>query len=359
LSALSEASHLNPLDDIESALKTDVIDILRSCLDALANLDRPAAYEKVMNEPELLHDSFTLLRREPALFAKVITDDHGRPVEAKDEQPLRCGETLGYIKTLIVRASARRHFRHKLGGSRSVLVAAAGQGGLLQSLLQRVGLAKRPPQRKRRIPGKGDLLYRAMRDYLLYDWQARLIPHYSHLTPELVTNIGEAILNIREPTELRLLAGEEGRRSVAQKALPMFLGGAGQLLKANNGDAIDSDLLWKLWDQLALSRLFEQEDLAEARKIIAEVAATSKSAIKLLLPILGTDIRLFIVFLFVAYRQLGRNEYRNIFNDSGETQWMAKILAERLSRMGPLPVPELSEMTRAFTQILSAPPASS
>ena len=354
MSAFAEAPVLGSLDQIESSLRTEVVDILRTCLDVLSGMDRQTAYETVMNEPQVLYDSFSLLRREPALFANVIVDDGGRSVEAKDEQRLRCGETLGQIKTLIVRASARRHFRRKLGGYRTVTVQGKVQPGAVKSMLQWLGLAKSPPLRKKRLPGRGDLLYRAMRDYLLYDWQARLIPHYVNLTPALVEAFGEALLSIREPTELRALAGEDGRKAAAQKKPPLFLSGARQLMQPS-GDSIDSDLLWKLWDQMGLDRLFENSDMIETRKIIAEVAATSKAAVASLLPILGDDARQFITFLFVAYRQLGRAEYRNVFSEDGATNWMVKTYCHRLQHMPEKPVPELSEMVRLYGEVLTSP----
>jgi hypothetical protein len=356
LSALAETPGLRSLDQIESSLRTDVVDILRTCLQVLSGMDRETAYETVMNEPNLLHESFTLLRREPALFAKVIVDDGGQAVEAKDEQRLRCGQTLGYIKTLVLRASARRHFRRKLGGYRSVTVEEAAPAGRVQALLQRVGIAKPQPTvtRKRRIPGRGDLLYRAMREFLLFDWQARLIPHYVQLTPELVDAIGAALLSIREPTELRALAGEVGRQAMEQKQRPLFLSGARQLMRGS-GDGIDSELLWKLWDQMGLDRLFENSDMSETRKIIAEVAATSKAAIAALMPILGEDVRQFIAFLFVAYRQLGRTEFRNVFAESSETQWLVQGYCDKLRALERLPVPELAEMLSVYGEILTPP----
>jgi len=351
LSSLSEVPGATTLDEIESALKTDVVDILRTCLEALTGMDRDAAYETVMNEPTVLHDSFSLFKREPALFSKVIVGNGGQPVEARDEQILRCGETLGYIKTLIVRASARRHFRRKLGGYRTVIEQGEAASGAIDNLLQRFGVKKAPVQKKKKVPGRGDLLYRAMREYLLYDWQARLIPHYTQFSPELVEQIGAAILSIREPSELRAISSQQFR--IGAKVAPLFLGSAGALMQQGTTDTIDSEVLWKLWEQMELNRLFDTVDVAESRKIIAEVAATSKSAVNLLMPILGADIRQFIVFLFVAYAQLGRVEYRNIFTESGGTQWVAKTYAEKLAKMPERPVPELTEMTRLFSQVLA------
>ena len=354
MSATSTAPTFDPLAQIETALKTDVIDVLRGWFDRLAGMDRATAYEAVMNEPEILHDAFSLLKKQPELFTTAIVDEKGRAVEAHDDQRLRCGETLGHIKTLVLRAAARRHFRRKLGGPRTILVKPPRQANPVLRALESVGLVHPAPPRRRRVSGKGDSLYQAMRDYLVFDWQARLIPHYVQFSPDVIADLGSSILDIREPAELRALAGDESRVALSQRRRPLFLGNAQQLIRPNS-DSIDSELLWKLWEQMGMNRLFEEADPAEARKIIAEVAATSKMAIGLLMPILGEDVRRFVTFLFVAYKQLDRIDYRNVFSDTGATQWMAKVFADRLSKLPGLPPPGFDEMTEVFTLVVSTP----
>lgn len=355
MSALTQAPTLDPLAQIEDALKTDVIDILRGWFDRLAGMDRAAAYETVMNEPDILHDAFTLLRRQPQLFSAAIVDSQGQMVDAKDDQRLRCGETLGHIKTLVLRAAARRHFRRKLGGPRTVLIKPQRKIGTFRRLMEQVGLASPPPLRRRRVSGRGDTLYQAIRDYLVFDWQARLIPHYTQFSPDTMAELGASLLEIREPAELHALAGDEARTALSQRRRPLFLSSASQLLKSGN-DAIDSELLWTLWDQMGMARLFEEGiDVTETRKIIAEIAATSKMAITLLIPILGEDVRRFVSFLFVAYKNLGRINFRNVFSETGATQWMAKVYADRLSKLPGLPPPGFDEMTEVFSLIVSSP----
>ncbi len=349
MSAVLEAPVLDPLAQIESALKTDVVDILRNWFEQLAGLDRGAAYEAVMNEPQILHEAFSLLRRQPQLFKAAMVDEAGQAVEARDDQRLSCGETLGHIKTLVLRAAARRHFRRKLGGPRTVLVAPKRKIGTFRRLMESVGLAHPPPARRKRVAGRGDGLYHAIREYLVFDWQARLIPHYVQFSPDTVNELGMALFEIREPAELRAIANAEGGRG---RGRPLFLGGAQQLMKGN-GDTIDAELLWKLWDQMGMARLFDDVDSSEARKIIAEIAATSKMAVGLLIPVLGEDIRRFVTFLFVAYKQLGRVDFRNVFSETGATQWMAKVYVDRLCKLPGLPPPAFDEMIEVFGQTLA------
>jgi hypothetical protein len=166
--------------------------------------------------------------------------------------------------------------------------------------------------------------------------------------------LGSSILEIREPAELRALAADEYRAVAGARGRPLFLSGAAQLMQSGS-DTIDSELLWKLWEQMGMVRLFDGIDVTETRKIIAEIAATSKMAINLLVPILGEDVRRFVSFLFVAYKQLGRINYRNVFSETGATQWMAKVYADRLSKLPGLPPPAFEEMNEVFSMIVSSP----
>jgi len=79
LAVTTEVSSPDTLEKIENILRTDVIDVLRGCFDSLASLDRPAAYEAVMNEPFTLHQAFDTLNHKPELFAAVLVDDQGEP----------------------------------------------------------------------------------------------------------------------------------------------------------------------------------------------------------------------------------------------------------------------------------------
>jgi len=327
-----------------------VIDVLRKHFDDLAGLDREEAYETVMNTPDLLHRSFRLLRGQPDLFAAALVDTRGQPVPPRDEARLSCGETLGRIKALVVRTAARRHFRRRLGGPRLVAVRNRRRPNAWQRLLIMLGL-RRPAPSRRRQPGGGDRLYDAMRDYLNFDWQARLIPDYSELSPEMVALLGDNLLTIREPAELRSLTCVEGRQALAEHRRPLFLGEAVGLLDEEG--AVDPERLWALWNQIDLGRLFEDLDSAGLRVVVGEIAAASHVAIGQLLPALGHDARLFAAFLAVAYKQFGQAVYHDIFTSLGEGASQLQVFADRLAELPGLPPPALEEMEEAFSRVLA------
>jgi len=351
LTALAANRTEDPAARVASLLKTDVIDVLRNHFDDLAGFSREQAYESVMNTPDLLHRSFRLLRSQPDLFAAALVDAAGEPAAPNDESRLSCGETLGHIKAMVVRAAARRYFRQRLGGPHLVTVRNPRRQSVWQRFLVTLGVV-RPVSQRRRKPGHGDRLYQAMRDYLNFDWQARLIPDYSELTPQMVAQLGGSLLSIREPAELRALTGAEGRLALAQQQLPLFLCEAKGLLLDMDG-TIDSERLWDLWNQTDLGRLFGELDSSEIRQIVGEIAAASHEAITLLLPALGHDARLFATFLAVARKQLGQQTYHDIFTSLGDGKKQLGLFAGRLAKVPVLPPPSLEEMDEVFSLLLT------
>ena len=335
---------------VEQGLRAEVIDILRLEVAALRGKDRKAAYDAAMNNPAILHDCFDLLRTRPELFASVVADEVGRPA-AVDDMVLRCGVTLGDCKRMVVRAAGRRHFHRKLGGFRKVAVPSGKPRSLLSVLT--LGLFGRPPPpATRRVPARGEILYRAFREFLRFEWQARLLPLYSEFSPEEAKRLGATLLEMREPWELRALTGRDGQQLRAQGGRPIFLDNAIRLMQPN-GTTIDAEILWSVSQQMDLSRLIPNADQGRMRKVVSLVAATSKFAISQLLPLLGADMRLFVTFLFVAFSRLGEGEFRKCFMEGGENQWMAKVLIDRLAERGALPPPTVEEMESAFGAVFN------
>lgn len=353
VAALTDAMALSrPTDQIVEALKGEMSAIFRREIPALAKLNvGPGIYEAAMNDPEILDSCFTLFRTRPELFADSVTDAQRQPVVDADGQ-LWCGRTLGEAVALIVRASARRHFRRKLGASRRVRETQIDKLPLWRKLLVAMGLVEPPPDVTRTITGAGDSLFAVIRDYLRFDWQARLIPHYTPLEPAMVVKLGPRILDIREPAELRALASREERANMAGGGQPLLLCNASRLIKPA-GDTIDGEILWKVCTQMDLGRLFPGSDNGRLRRVLAHIAGTSTDAIVAIMPVLGDDIRLFVTFLYVAYAELGEDEYRQTFG-GGATTWMVRRYADRLAQLDGLPPPAFDAMRDVFAGVIKA-----
>jgi hypothetical protein len=340
MTALAVAA--DPVRLIQNALRGEVIEVLRRELPLLAALDRATAYEVVMNDPGLAHAGFRLFRTRPQLFSTVVVDAASRPV-VDDAHGLKCGRTLADAVALIVQAVGRRYFRRKLGGPKTVALAPSRKVGLPITVLRRIGLAKpASPAPVKRVTGAGDVLYSALRPFLRFDWQMPLIPHYAPLPPSVITAMGHTLLKVREPSELRAAAA----------GTPLLLGGA-KALFSDGGDLIDSELLWRVANQMDLVRLFAGNDRALMRRAIAQISRTRREMVDCLMPTLGGDIRLFVTFLFVAYVEMGEDEYRRVFSIVGATRWVVDKLAEALTKAGTPPAPSLDDMRQFCGKVLA------
>ena len=279
----------------------------------------------------------------------MVTDAQARPVKA-DDGVLRCGRTLADVIALVVRAAARRYFRTRLGVRRTRPVAQP-RTGLWRRMGVVLGLAA-PPKPVRPVP-QADLpaerLYRAIRDYLRFDWQASLIPHYAPMTPQLVTQLGSRLLDFREPAELASLAGH-AEEHVAGGHTPLLLDTAQRLITKGRETSIPDP--WCICLQMDLARLFPSREVTEMRRAVAMVATTLPSAISALMPVLGGDIRRFTAFLMVAYVTMGEQRYRQTFGTSGHSVEVRRY-GERLARLVP-PPPCLDEMKHAYQDVLNA-----
>lgn len=340
-----------PTELIADALKGDLLSVFQRELPALSKMDRTVAYDAVMNDPEILSACFALLRARPELFAQHVYDADHQPV-VSDDGMLSCGRTLGEAVSLVVQASARRYFRRKLGATKQVATAPKKKPNMLSRLGIAIGLVTPPKPTFRKVVGMGDRLFAAIREHLRFDWQAALIPHYAPLAPEMVTQLGVRLLDIREPSELRALASREERAGLADGRPPLLLDNAKRLIKPS-GDTLDSDLLYKVCSQMDLARLFPSRDAAKLRRAIAQVAGTAPEALEQVMPVLGGDLRLFVCFFFVAYVTLGEDDYRAAFGIGGATAWMVKRYADRLAQLGGLPPPAFDQIRETFEQVLN------
>ncbi len=191
-----------PIAKINAVVQGPLIDVLIGNVPAFANLSRDRAYDLVMKTPEVADGCFKLFRSRPELFANVLKGPDGRPI-ATDDDMLSCGRTLAQVISLIVKNMARRYFRNKLDGG---VARDKKPQSPIDKVRELVGLST-PPQVKTlpAAPSAAESLYRAMRNYLLYEWQVRLIPKYSTLSVAFVTAAGPQLMSLREPDEIDAL----------------------------------------------------------------------------------------------------------------------------------------------------------
>ena len=308
-------------------------------------MDRETAYEIILDQPKVLDSSFRFFRSRPDLFRSIVVDHNSRLVQS-DSRPLRCGRTLAEIIALILRASAKRYFRRKLGHTRRPRVRS--QYGIWDKLAIWAGFAE-PPQPRQ--ASKADRLFATFRDFLVYEWQALMIPVYCTLTPEFVTSLGQHILSFRDPAQLTALSQmpDHARRGLGNK--PLLLDNANRLMNKGAIETINAEILYRMVQMMRLDLLFPEATRAkDTRQALSRIAATGPDALYLMMPILGHDIRQFVTFLFVAYIHLGDLAYGQVLGRESN----CRRLTGWLDRITPLPPPTLKDMKAAFEEVLQS-----
>ena len=329
---IRQVPEVKPVDTVRTVLRRDIADILRDNLPALAMVPRDKVYDRVMDDPNLLHQGFQLFRARPELF-KGVVQTQGKAFPTDDSDVLWCGRTLAEIIALVVRACARRYFKRRLSGPKPKPLPMP-KVTFFQGIAISLGLAEPPKRPKRkRWPSPAEKLYTALRDLLRFEWQVPLIPAYAALTPQLVTKMGDNLLELRDPLKVQVLADQTAETAVVDGRVPLLLDGAARMMTPT--DTINAEVLWSVCQKMRMAALFPGYDVGEMRKAVSLVAATSPAALKHLLPVLGEDIRKFTLYLFTAYGKFGPTRYRQVLGADGQT-WVVEAMAQRVAKEPPL-----------------------
>jgi hypothetical protein len=216
---------------INAGLRGPVIDAIKACVPELREVGRDELYERVMDTPALGDLCFKAFRANPIVFAPLMIGAQGRKVTA-DDQPLSCGRTTAQVIAMIVRAMARRYFRATLNGGQGVKSESPTDDlEIAERIARSLGLARQwhdGSSRRGRTGAKsvvltGDLIFRELRDFLLYEWQAILIPEYALIPASLARHVAPYIVAARDAADVRALiaaakapvaaiAAKDGRR---------------------------------------------------------------------------------------------------------------------------------------------------
>lgn len=321
------------METVRTVLRRDIADILRDNLPALSMVPREKVYDRIMDDPNLLHQGFQLFRSQPELFKNVVITPE-RLFPSADGDTLWCGRTLSDIIALVVRACARRYFKKRLSGPKPKPLPMP-EIGFFQGIAITLGMSEPPKRPKRKHwPSPAEKLFESMREVLLYEWQVPLIPAYAALSPQLVTKLGPKLLDFRDPLKLQVLADHMAENAMSDGKVPLLLDNAQRLL-TSSGDTISPEVLWNVSQKMRMAALFPGFDTTEMRKAVSLIAATSPIALKHLLPVLGDDIRKFTLYLFTAYAKLGPARYRQALGLNGQA-WVVEAMARRAAKEPPL-----------------------
>jgi len=306
------------VEGVRETLRTDIIAIFQSQIEALRPLTRDAAYNRVMNNPHVLDGCFKIFRARPDLFDGVIVDQHGK-LAVHNHTILTCGRTLADAIALVVRAAAKRYFRaHE-------------------------ELIPNP------CPSAAETLYTTLKDVLQFEWQTVLIPNYLKLPIPLIKQIGPRLFDFQEPTEVMGLA--DSVEPADSRRPPLLMDNANRVL-IKGKEVIDPEILWKVCQQMNMSRLYPDQDAKGVRVAVSQIAVAQPGALSAMIPLLGRDIRRFCVFLFVVHASLGAARFKSIYGEGGQT-YVVRRWMERLKEFPPPPT-RLSEMISHYEMIINS-----
>lgn len=338
----AQKNGVQSLDQVGSILKSDVSNILRDHLPVLQGIDTLSAYNTVLDQPEVLDASFKLFRSQPDLFSDLLVDQHARPV-TNDHGTLRCGRSISDIIALVVQAAAKRYFKRKL----PIPVVTPPPIGKFQKFMISMGLSQPPPKPKRPV-SRADKLFEALRDRLIFEWQALMIPTYTTLTPQFVSDLGAHLLLFRVPGQLLALAGAPDAYNPRDGLPPLMIDSAQRLLTVDG--VLNTPLVLRVAQLLDLEQLFPTDSAQTMVQATTAIEATSASALNEIMLVLGEDSRLFVTFLYVAYVTLGAAEYGQFFGKGA----LPRVIKRWMDDLDPVPQPIVEEMKAAYIGVLQS-----
>jgi hypothetical protein len=190
---------------INLTLEGPVAEVMAQLVPELKKLPRRGVLQCVLDDPDLLDRCFKAFHANTDRFRQLLVDEHDVPVEQADAL-LACGRSLDDVVSMVVRTCAKRHFRKKLDGDTRPLKGSEHKPrapkGLMGKLMRLLSLSGSGQNTKR---SRGEILYDAMQEHLLHDWQVALVPEYSTLSPALVKRLGSRILDYKVPEDIRRL----------------------------------------------------------------------------------------------------------------------------------------------------------
>ncbi len=271
---------LSPVERLHRTLTGDVADIYIRHVPAFKGLDRERVYDMVMSNHALAAECYRLFESRPELFAHLLVDRAGQPVQGAAAK-LFCGLTTEDVTAMLVRAVAKRYFLRRFASESPAPEQPDDQtsdSGGFRSFLPLLFRRPEPDAPEvRRKATRGDSLYRAMRHHLRYSWQLKLIPHYTPLPVSTVRQLGAKILEYRSARDLKQLL-REGPPAEAEKQPTLIRVKMPQAKQANSAAEAKALAMWEMAQSLGLARIFSVDE-REMRRIVNRAAVASGTVI--------------------------------------------------------------------------------
>jgi hypothetical protein len=333
---------------VNESLQGPVVDILARFVPELGKLPAGKAYERTLDDISLLQRCFEAFRNNRDQFRSVLVDSEQKPV-TEDTATLSCGRTLEQVVAMIVRTAAKRYFRRKLAppGHHHHLSAtqALRDDTAKKGVVHRMTALFLEPARPRPAPeakpvrSRADELYDALKQHLLHEWQVPLVPTYAQMSPTLARSLGDKLLEIRTPEDLRRVI-DDPEEAAKLFDLTAEEAGACELAAASAGRR---DERARLADVLTPDgRRLRVPAFAEAMlrpDVRAQLSPNTGSGVrlgdllegvgglaaKLLVAELGLKVEQLAVFLLVAHETIGPDIFGRLFGQPGDAEMIMRV----------------------------------
>ncbi|MBF0561079.1 MAG: hypothetical protein HQL37_03470 [Alphaproteobacteria bacterium] len=332
----------NALTRVRHTLEGSVTDIFRLLIPELRKKESPDVYETIMHDPALVEKCLKIFRERRDLFSSFLLDKDGRMISA-DNIPLPCGRTVEQVIGLVVRALAKRYFRDHIKPQPLVVPTKTTIGSCKEFLHSLIVTPPPPPVPHGSCPlSPADALYAALSDFLLYEWQVPLVPHYTPLPVPVVKTLGKRILDLREVEELRYLAKTGSlKTSVAAKieiklpkpaiaAVPNASPDIQSPPKPDDKSAVSGEnkmveIMWQHSQAMELPALFNVDE-SEMRRILAHVASVG-AHVRSSLATATSGLPGLLVVLCTIDRSLGHALMRTNFGETANITMVNDLVA--------------------------------
>jgi hypothetical protein len=362
---------------VNESLQGPVVEILAQFVPDLRRLPPGKAYERTLDDIGLLQRCFTAFRAQRAAFQSILVDAQQRPV-TDDRGELSCGRTLEQVVAMIVRTAAKRYFRRKWNpaGKHGLHTAALHRDVPRHGLIHRVSALLGAQQPARPQPSatptrsRADELYDALKQHLLHEWQVPLVPTYAEMSPPLARALGDKLLSLRKPEDLRRIIDDPAEAAKLFDITPEEAAKAGAEPVAASAGRRDertrlADVLTPDSQRLrpeafgpALLRPDVRAQLSNAPtgvRLTETLKGVGGLSAKLLVAELGLRVEQLAVILLVAHETIGADLFGRIFGQPGEVELIMR-LTQKARLAGLNPRTPLNECAAFVRQLFASPP---
>ena len=319
----------------------------------------PNPYQFIISNPEILHGCVQLIRKQREEFQDLMVDGNGQPV-TDDMTPLRCHRNLDQIVAMVARSGCKAYAEVRWAPEPvvdAVQIQKPEAKTLLDKLRQLVTGKWTDAEAPKQSESQAELFYKAISDYIHYDWQIPLIPYFAELPVKLLTELASGCTQLRNPEAIMQLADigrqnmDQARKILSSASLremldvqPLAAKGIAFLGKTNydflHGAVYDQmgEKFWEMCIDTDRLEAIETRNPKDIENMAPYLHLIGADTINTMLEVVSYSH--VPVFLEVALEQLGEATFTEIFGPHGDKKlikvFCQKTAAYKLDQNEPL-----------------------